>query len=154
MFTRAECEGRCRLLQVAPPGMRHSGRGQAFVEFAIMAPLALMLILVGIQFAIIGTASLGLGQVNYQGARYAANNPSASASAVQTYMLSVASPIIGANSGSYFTSTLSPAPPCAFGATVTVSVTFDTAHLVILPNPFLGISFPTSLTNSESAFCE
>jgi hypothetical protein len=35
-----------------------------------------------------------------------------------------------------------------------VSVTFDANHLVALPNPFFGIQFPTSLTNSESAFCE
>jgi len=136
------------------PRIDDAGRGQAVVEFAIMAPLALFLMLVGIQFAIIGTASLGLGQVNYQGARYAANNPSASQSAVQTYMLSVASPIIAAHSGSYLTSTLSPAPPCTFGTTVTVAVTFDVAHLIALPNPFLGVSFPTTLTNSESAFCE
>jgi Flp pilus assembly protein TadG len=154
VVTRVECEAGSRPFRKALTKLRRAGCGQAFVEFAIMAPLALMLILVGIQFAIIGTASLGLGQVNYQGARYAANNTSASAAAVQSYMLSVASPIIGANSGSYLTSSLSPAPPCAFGATVTVAVTFDTRHLVLLPNPFLGIPFPTTLTNSESAFCE
>jgi Flp pilus assembly protein TadG len=131
-----------------------ASRGQALVEFAIIAPIALFLMLVGIQFAIIGTASLGLGQVDYQGARYAATNTSASQSAVQSYMVSVASPIIAAGSGQYLTSTLSPAPPCTFGSTVTVAVTFDISHLVVLPNPFFGISFPTSLTNSASAFCE
>jgi len=131
-----------------------AGRGQALVEFAIISPLALFLMLVGIQFAIIGTVSLGLGQVNYQGARYAATNPNATQSAVQSYMISVASPIISASSGTYLTSTLSPAPPCTFGSTVTVGVTFDVRHLVLLPNPFLGIPFPTTLTNSESAFCE
>jgi hypothetical protein len=26
--------------------------------------------------------------------------------------------------------------------------------LLALPNPFLGIRFPTTLTSSESAFCE
>jgi len=128
-------------------------RGQASVELALITPVVLFMMLIGIQYSIIGLAVLGLGQANYQGARYAATNPSASQSAVQTYMVSVASPIISAASGQYLTSTVSPTP-CTFGSTVTVSVSFSASHLVVLPNPFLGIAFPTTLTNSESAFCE
>jgi hypothetical protein len=117
--------------------------------------LVAIVMLVGVQFAIIGAAALGLGQANYQGARYAAVNATASQSAVQTYMISVASPVISANNGQYLTTNMSPAPPCPFGNTVTVSVTFDIAHLVVLPNPFMRIiHFPTTLSNSESAFCE
>lgn len=129
-------------------------RGQAMVEIALITPIVLFVMLVGIQYAIIGVAALGLGQANYQAARYAATNPSASQSAIQNYMVSVASPVIGAGAGQYLTSSLSPAPPCPFGSTVRVSVTFDARHLVVLPNPFFGIPFPTSLTNSQSAFCE
>ncbi len=128
--------------------------GQASVELALIVPLLTIVMVLGIQFAIIGTASLSLGQMNYQGARYAAVNTSATESDVKTYMLSVSSPVISAGGGKYLTATLTPAPPCSFGASVTVSVTFDTSHLVVLPNPFLGISFPTSLSSSESAFCE
>lgn len=131
------------------------GRAQAAVELALITPILIVLLVVGVQLAIVGDAALGLGQVDYQGARYAAVNPSYTQSQVQTYMLSVASPIIAANSGSYLTTSLSPAPPCAFGGSVTVAVSFDIKHLVVLPNPFLGvITFPTTLTNSESAFCE
>jgi Flp pilus assembly protein TadG len=129
-------------------------RGQAAVELALVLPIVLFTMLVGIQFAIIGSAALGLSQADYQGARYAATNPSAPQSAIQTYMVSVASPIIGANSGRYLSASLSPAPPCTFGSSVTVAVTFDARHLVVLPNPFFGIPFPTSLTNSQTAFCE
>jgi hypothetical protein len=124
------------------------------LELALVMPIVLFVMMVGVQYAIIGTAALGLGQANYQGARYAATNPSATQSAVQTYMISVASPMVSASSGQYLTSSLSPTPPCAFGSTIKVSVTLDIRHLVVLPNPFFGISFPTSLTNSESAFCE
>ena len=132
-----------------------AGRAQAAVEFALISPFVAIVLLVGVQFAIIGAAALGLGQANYQGARYAAVNPSASQSAVQNYMLSVASPLVSANNGQYLTTTMSPAPPCAFGNTVTLSLTFDIAHLVVLPNPFLGvITFPTTLNSSESALCE
>ncbi len=134
-------------------GARSSG-GQAMVELALIAPILLFVMLIGIQFALIGTAALGLGQADYQAARYAATNPSASQDAVKNYMVSVASPIIGASSGRYLTASLSPAPPCTFGSSITVSVTFDANHLVVLPNPFFGIPFPTSLSNSETAFCE
>ena len=128
--------------------------GQAAVELALTLPVLLFVLVVGVQLAIIGTASLALGQVNYQGARYAATNPSATQSAVQTYMVSVASPMIAANSGRYLTVTLNPAPPCAFGASVTVATTFDVSHLTVLPNPFLGVAFPITLSNSQTAFCE
>ena len=131
-----------------------AGRGQAAVELALITPIVLYVMLVGIQFAIIGVASMGLGQVDYQGARYAATHGSASQSAVQSYMVSVASPIIAANSGQYLTSSLNPAPPCTFGNQVTVAVTYDVGHLIMMPNPFFGIKFPTSLTNSNTAFCE
>ena len=133
--------------------MGRAERGQASLELAFTMPVVLFLMLIGIQYSIIGLAVLGLGQANYQGARYAATNPSASQTAVQTYMVSVASPIISTGSGRYLTSTVNPTP-CTFGSNVTVSVTFDAAHLVVLPNPFFGIQFPTSLTNTESAFCE
>jgi Flp pilus assembly protein TadG len=135
--------------------MAGARRAQAAVEFALIAPVVAIVLLVGVQFAIIGAASLGLGQVNYQGARYAAVNTSASQSAVRAYMISVASPLISANNGQYLTTSMNPAPPCSFGGTVTVSTTFDISHLVMLPNPFMGvINFPTTLSNSESAFCE
>lgn len=131
-----------------------SGGGQAMVELALILPVVSVVLVIGLQYAVIGTAALALGQVNYQGARYAAINSSADQSAVQSYMLSVASPIISANSGKYLCSTMTPAPPCSFGSSVKVSLTFDSKHLVVLPNPFLGINFPTSLNSSESAFCE
>jgi len=154
--TRVDCVAKGRLAMLA--ALRHrlkaAGRAQSAVEFAIALPIVLITLLVGVQFAIIGAASLALGQVNYQGARYAAINTSANQAAVTTYMLSVAAPTISANNGSYLTATLSPAPPCVFGNSVTVSLTYDANHLLALPNPFFGISFPVQLTSSESAFCE
>jgi|HubBroStandDraft_6_1064221.scaffolds.fasta_scaffold28754_4 Flp pilus assembly protein TadG len=134
--------------------MKGGSSAQSAVEFAFALPVVLMLLVVGIQFAIIGEASLALGQVNYQGARYAAIYTNSTQAQVQSYMLSVASPTISANGGTYLTSTVSPAPPCTYGSSVTVSVSFNAQSLLTLPNPFLGITFPTTLTSSESAFCE
>jgi Flp pilus assembly protein TadG len=132
------------------------GRAQAAVEFALVAPIVLIVLLIAIQFAIIGVAALGLGQIDYQGARYAAihDNDGTTSTQVQTYMLSAASPIIGANSGKYLTVNVNTLP-CAYSGTVTVAVSFDVNHLIMLPNPFMGvINFPSKLTNSQSAFCE
>jgi Flp pilus assembly protein TadG len=154
--TQVDCaaKGRRAMLAALMHRLKGAGSAQSAVEFAIALPIVLVTLLVGVQFAIIGAASLALGQVNYQGARYAAINTSADQAAVKTYMLSVASPTISANNGSYLTTSLSPAPPCSFGTSVTVSLTYSAAHLLALPNPFLGITFPTTLTSSESAFCE
>jgi Flp pilus assembly protein TadG len=134
--------------------IRGSSRAQSAVELAIVLPVVLVGLVVGVQFAIIGEAALALAQVNYQGARYAAVYTTATPDAVNSYMLSVASPTISASGGKYLTSSLSPTPPCTYGSAITVSLTFDANHLLALPNPFLGISFPTTLTSSESAFCE
>ena len=128
-------------------------RGQSVVEMGLVMPVVLFVMLIGIQYAIIGLAVLGLGQANYQGARYAAVNSGATSDSVKSYMVSVASPIVGASSGHYLTSSVS-SLPCTFGSSVTVSVTFNAAHLIVLPNPFFGIPFPTTLSNSETAFCE
>ena len=138
------------------PGPRfghHAHRGQAVVEMGLIMPVVLFVMLIGIQYAIIGLALLGLGQANYQGARYAAVTSGATSDSVKSYMVSVASPIVGASSGHYLSSSVS-SLPCTFGGSVTVSVTFNASHLIVLPNPFFGIPFPTSLTNSETAFCE
>lgn len=147
-------KGRRATLAALMRRLKGAGGAQSAVEFAIALPVVLMALLVGIQYAIIGAAALALGQVNYQGARYAAINTSATQDQVTTYMLSVAAPQISANNGQYLTVNLSPAPPCAFGTSINVSLTYNTANLLALPNPFFGINFPAQLTSSESAFCE
>jgi len=163
MGTHADCaaKGRIAMFTALVRRMRGASRAQSAVELAMVLPILLVGLLVGVQFAIIGSAALALGQVNYQGARYAAVNTTANQTAVTSYMLSVASPTISKNSGKYLTVSLNPAPPCAYGSSVTVSLTYDASSLLALPNPFLkiphvfpGINFPTKLTSSESAFCE
>ncbi|MGH7842627.1 MAG: TadE/TadG family type IV pilus assembly protein [Steroidobacteraceae bacterium] len=118
------------------------------VELAMIAPVFLIGLLVGIQFALIGASSLSLTQAAYQGARYAAVNPSADATAVKTAIDAVASPTI-----SGYTMTMTPSiAPRSFGTNVQVTLTY--AVTPILSNPFLGIPFPTSLVASESAMTD
>jgi Flp pilus assembly protein TadG len=147
-------KGRFALVDSFLRNLKGGSGAQSMVEFAFALPVLLIVLVVGIQFAIIGEAALALGQVNYQGARYAAVNGNATQDQVNTYMLSVASPTISANGGTYLHTTLTGGPPCTFGSPVTVSLTYDASNLLALPNPFLGIQFPVQLTSSESAFCE
>src|ERR1700732_3047192 len=57
---------RLRLLRI------RIGRGQTMVEFAMVSVLALVVIMIGVQFALIGQAALALSQGASAIARYAA----------------------------------------------------------------------------------
>src|ERR1700737_3621882 len=74
--------------------------GQAMVEFALVLFVALIVLFVAIQMAFIGQAALALGQINYQGARFAAVNQCATPSDVATYMVINGSPTITKTCGS------------------------------------------------------
>src|SRR5271170_8462554 len=50
-------------------------RGLAFVEFSTVLVVALVVLFMTVQMALLGEAALALGQINYQGARYAAAHP-------------------------------------------------------------------------------
>lgn len=144
-------------------------RGQAAVEFALVATVAMIVLFVAVQLALIGEAALSLGQMNYQGARWAAVNTCATLDEVATYMTVVGSSTVTtpANCGSKLsitisdsnnaspgaaaspsscTATPSPAVSCAaprtFGSGVTVQITFDATGLLFLGNgssPWMGL---------------
>lgn len=132
----------------------------------------MIVLLVAIQMALIGETALALGQVNYQGARYAALHQCATASDVAAYMTSVASPTLAVSCGANMTITLTDingtnsatgncaTPGCAgtprtFGSQVTIRVSFNIPPAqFFLPNPFLGITFPTNLSSTEAAMSE
>lgn len=155
--------------------------GQAMVEFALVLFVALIVLFVAIQMAFIGQAALALGQINYQGARFAAVNQCATPSDIATYMVINGSPTITKGCGSKLTITVSDngtslgtgtascsgtftppttcATPRSFGDSIQVSVTFNTASVIFLSsnttNPnFLGIPFPTQLSSQETAMSE
>lgn len=49
------------------------GKGQSMFEFLIIAPVAMILLFLAIQFAFIGAYLIALGQLNYQVTRWATN---------------------------------------------------------------------------------
>lgn len=168
--------------------MRRAGNnpeGQAAVEFALVLTVAMIVLFGAIQFALIGQAALALGQMNYQGARYAAVNTCAQASDIADYMCSVGSPTITKNGGASLKVTFngtsatvgscsapntsnyqldnngnctnSGSAPRTLGTSVTVNVTFDMSGaggILFVNSPFMGVSFPTSLSSTETAMSE
>lgn len=144
-------------------------RGQAAVEFALVLIVAMIVLFVSIQMAMIGQAALALGQMNYQGARYAAVNSSLGCDAVALYMSQVGSPTITKNGVSCGTgygvtvtmtcSGTSCPPSRTFGTPVQIALSFSTAGVIFLSTnttspSFLGIPFPTALTSTETAMTE
>ncbi len=132
------------------------------VEFALVMTIGAFVLFTSIQLALIGECYLALGKLNYQGARYAAlhadcnlTSCSGGEQSPKDYMISIGSPTIVGNGGSNLVFALSPSAPRATGSTVTLSVTFNIpSSIMFLPNPFFGISFPTSLSSTESAYGE
>lgn len=146
-------------------------RGQAAVEFAILAPLALIVMVLGVQMAIIGRDALALSQVNYQATRWASSlRPDAQCSDVTTYMTNTAAPTVQAiiaQSGIAcgdstkgvnvtMTWTCPDTTQCAgtrpYSTQLRISATLNVAADLVVPNPFLGVSFPKTVTSTQTAF--
>jgi hypothetical protein len=150
--------GRQMLVQLRPRGC---GRGQSGVEFAFVATIAMIVLFVAVQFAMIGRAALALAQMTYQGARYASVHPDCDKlsctngeTGIQDFMLQVGSPTFSNNSAN-LTVNVSLAPPRNFGDSVTISSTFTLpSSVLVLPNPFFGIPFPGTLTSTQTAMSE
>lgn len=140
--------------------------GQAMVEFALIATLSMVVLLVGVQFAIIGQAALAVTQASYLGARAASVNSSLTSNSLQTAIANQMSPTI---SGATVTLTNTSDPTCSagpggsrsFGCPINVTVTYDATSKLFLPSQWsmMGtgtslITFPTNLTSTESAMTE
>jgi Flp pilus assembly protein TadG len=154
------------------PGPSRISRGQTMVEFALVSVLGLVLMMVGVQFALIGQVALSLSQGASALARYAAVNPGSFGTENGTAALPLAasallSPTINdgkltvtiaSYKGGTTTTTSSPA---ATVDRVVVTLTYDASNKIALPNPFLsipglfpGISFPTSLGAQDEQLYE
>jgi hypothetical protein len=137
-------------------------RGQALVEFTLVLTLALIVLFVSVQLALLGECALALGQMNYQGARYAAVHPCATITDVAAFMVSIGSPSITKNCGGNLSISMQwkasdgtskgaaegpsagscGTPACGesaantrqFGDQIQVSITYNAADNLFLPN--------------------
>jgi Flp pilus assembly protein TadG len=143
------------------------------VEFALMAPLALVIMLVGIQYAIIGQAALAVSQGSAALARYAAAN--SATPALGTYNGTGSLP---ASAQSMMSQSICPGGTCPAGLTVTVAsyqgttatttntpkaqvdrlavtLNYDATSKIVMPSKFFfGIKFPKALASTDSQMYE
>jgi hypothetical protein len=140
------------------------------VEFALISTVALMVMLVGVQFALIGQAALAVSQGASSLARYAAVNPgtmgpngsvagSSLPAAAQQLLSSSILTSSGADltvttasySGTTTTTTSSP----GYTDRVVITLSYNSSSKIFLPSTTLmGITFPETLTASDSQLYE
>lgn len=118
------------------------------VEFALLAPLFIFFIFIALTFAVIGETQLAVSQLAYSAARYAAINPSLSASAIETYIKSgeLGSPTITADNGALLTVSVQQASK--FGQPVTVAISYDLSSNALVADMvalFAGLGMPQTL---------
>ncbi|WP_423959108.1 TadE/TadG family type IV pilus assembly protein [Candidatus Binatus sp.] len=149
---------------------KRMSRGQSMVEFALMSSIALAVMLIGVQFALIGQAALAVSQGASALARYAAVNPgtmgpnsSVSASSLPSAAQQLLSSSILTNAGTDLTVTVASYTGTTTTATsspgytdrTVVSMSYNAASKIFLPSStLLGITFPTTLTASDSQMYE
>jgi hypothetical protein len=155
-------------------------RGQSMVEFALGATVALAVMLIGIQFALIGQSALAVSQSAAALARYAAQHPGALGGTTPLYNGKASMPLpseaqnllpssitgkstatvkgkpvttydLTVNVATYKGSTATTTNSPAQTDRVVVSLSYDaTKKIVVPPTTLLGISFPKTLASSDT----
>ena len=147
MFSRQTDNTMRRLRRRREKASGRFGRGQAFVEMTFMISALLVVIIVGIEGAVLGQRSYALTQVAYQGARYAAVNPAYDPTTITNYVLQIAPAQIGQNSGAQLKVTVSPTSiPRVTGTPVTVTITYTFPHPLSFSPTLFGLSFPKTIS--------
>ena len=142
-------------------------RGQSAVEFAMISTLALGVMLIGIQFALIGQAALAVSQGASALARYAAVNPGTMGTngtvTLTTAMQQLLSSSILTNSGADLTVTIASYTGTTTTTTSTpgytdravINLSYNASSKIFLPSTtLLGVRFPSTLTASDSQMYE
>jgi len=146
---------------VSPTDLRWIGRetcrerngGQTLVEFALIIPIFLLLMLGVVQMVVVGGAALAVNQAAISCARYASLNPSFAQSSVGTYLTSTASPLIS-DSGLQPVVLSPTAVPRATGTAVTVTVSYNLQTKLFLGTTFFGVTFPSQLSVTQTMASE
>jgi hypothetical protein len=116
-------------------------------------PFFLLVTVVFLQLTLVGAVALAVNQAAASCARYASVNPSADQGAVNSYLQSTASALI--HDSHLAALGLSPtAVPRTTGTPVTVTVSYELTGKLILGSSFMGITFPTNLSISDTMVSE
>ncbi|HEY2525519.1 MAG TPA: TadE family protein [Candidatus Binataceae bacterium] len=127
--------------------------GQTMVEFALITPVFLLLMVGVVQMVVVGGAALAVNQAAIACARYASLNPSAGQTSVGSYLTTNASPLI--NDSGLQPVALSPASvPRTTGTAVSVTVTYKLQNKLFLGATFFGVTFPSQLSITQTMTSE
>jgi Flp pilus assembly protein TadG len=141
-------------------------RGQSMVEFALISSVAMMVMMIGVQFALIGQAALAVSQGSSALARYAAVNPGALGTngtvTLNTAAQQLLSSSILTNGGADLTTTIASytgtstttTSTPAYTDRVVITLSYNANSKIALPNPFFGVRFPSTLAASDSQMYE
>jgi len=115
-----------------------------------MISALLVVIIVGIEGAVLGQRSYALTQLAYQGARYAAVNPAYDPTTISNYVRQIAPAQIDQNSGAQLKVNVSPTSiPRVTGTPVTVTITYTFPHPLSFSPALLGLSFPSKISATD-----
>ena len=155
-----------------------ASRGQSAVEFALISTFALALMLLGVQFALVGQAAIAVSHGASSLARYVANHPGAlgtnngtlQASALSADVKNLLSSSLLTNGGNDLTINVNSytgtggsqgGTPVAASDKVVIALSYVTTSKIAVPNPFLqipgifgGIAFPNPVGASSSQMYE
>lgn len=146
-------------------------RGQGAVEFVVSAAAILLLLLGGVQLAVILNAALAVNQYTYSAARYASihcggSSPATCKSTISGNVAPSASICTSGFTGCGGGAGLTLETPTCSGActggnitsgdqiTVIVQYNVSTGHKLGVPNPFFGYTFPTLIQQQTSMMAE
>lgn len=119
-------------------------KGQATVEFAIIAPVLIMLVFASIQIGLILHDYITIAHLSREGARYAAVHYQ-SDSQIVNYIKNNAPPHIKKDALTIFITPPENSSERVPGNAINVHITYNISHRFFLPHQFFGISFPTQL---------
>jgi Flp pilus assembly protein TadG len=148
------------------PRRSRISRGQSAVEFALISTVTMMVMLIGVQFALIGQAALAVSQGASALARYAAVNPGALGTNGTVTLPAAAQQLLSSsiltNSGADLTTTIASYTGTTTTTTstpgytdrVVITMSYNANSKIALPNPFFGIQFPSTLTANDSQMYE
>lgn len=135
-------------------------------ELALITPVVIIVMVIGVQFAMIGQAALAVSQGAASLARYAAINPgtigpngtvsltSTMEQLLSSTLLSNGGSDLTVNIASYSGTTTTTTSSPQYTDRLTITLTYNTQSLIAVPNPFLGIRFPTTVSASDSQMYE
>jgi hypothetical protein len=123
----------------------------AIFEMTVLTLTASTIILLLAQGTLLFTRASAVKNLAHIGSQYAAANPGIDIPTIKSFILQSAPGIIGANGGSALTITVNPSTtPRRLGTPVTVTVAYSYDQARNFGAQTLGLSFPNTLTGSDT----